>query len=290
MKKNIFLGFILLGAISFVGCENNDPMSKEQYEKIVYVVGASQNVISRELSYSTIAQETFASVAISGTHLISNDLKVSLSSHNSVINWYNTKYKYLDSDIRYKLLPGESYSIPSYSTTIKAGEVYARIPLSITTDGLHCDSLYALTFAIESVSDYSYNQTDSALIMTFSFVNEYSGTYLFSGSRNTLDSNETITSTTSMSYNRTFTATNTNTVRLFNEQQAEIISNIRDHCLTLTVSNGNVTVSAWEDIDIRNAACTYDSENKEFAINYTYKLNDQLYQFIGKFTKQKQSE
>lgn len=287
MKKNIFSGFILAGGmLLFIACENNDPMSSEQYEKIVYVVGASQNVITRELKYSSTEQETFASVAISGTHAIPNDVVVNLKPQNSVIEWYNNKYKYLDSDIRYQIMPGGYYSISSYSTTIKANEEYARLPVSIVTDGLHCDSLYALTFAIESVSDYTFNQIDSALIMTFNFVNDYSGTYLFSGSRNTLDDNREVTASTSMSYNRTFTATNSSAVRFFNEQQSETIANIREHCLVFTISDDHVIVSAWEDLDLVETACTYDSTNEIFAVDYMYRSNDQLYQFVGTFTKQ----
>lgn len=287
MKKNIYLGFILAGGMMWLaGCESKDPMSDEQYEKIVYVVGASQNVITRELKYDNEVQETFASVAISGTHMISNDVAVNLKTKNTVIDWYNNKYKYLDTDIRYQVMPEAYYSLASYSTTIKANEVYARLPVSIVTEGLHCDSLYALTFAIESVSEYTFNQTDSALIMTFKFVSDYSGTYLFSGARNTLNDQGEITATTLMSYNRTFTATRSNAVRFYNEQQSETIANIREHCLVFTLSDNLVRVSAWEDLDLINATCTYNSTDKIFTADYTYRSNGQVYQFVGTYTKQ----
>lgn len=287
MKKNIFLGLILTGGMTlFAGCESNDPMSSEQYNKIIYVVGASQNVITRELKYGETAQETFASVAISGTHMISHDVSVNLKTQNTVIGWYNNKYKYLNTDIRYQMMPETHYSLASYSTTIKANEVYARLPVSVITEGLHCDSLYALTFAIESASDYTYNKTDSALIMSFKFVNDYSGVYLFSGARSTLNDEGEITATTLMSYNRTFTATSSDAVRFYNEQQSETITNIRDHCLVFTLSGDQVTVSAWEDLDLINATCTYDSTNKIFTADYTYRSNDQIYQFVGTYTKQ----
>lgn len=291
MKKNIFLGFMLAGGMMLLtGCESNDPMSDEQYEKVIYVVGASQNVITRELKYSDTAQEAFASVAISGTHMISHDVSVNLKAQNSVIDWYNKKYKYLDADIRYRAMPEGHYSLASYSTAIKANEVYARLPISIVTEGLHCDSLYALTFAIESVSDYAYNQTDSALIMTFKFVNDYSGTYLFSGARNTLNDLGETTATTLMSYNRTFTATGSNAVRFYNEQQAETVANIKDHCLVFNLTGNQVTLSAWEDLDLIDATCTYDSAKETFTADYTYKLNGQLYQFVGTFAKQNSSK
>lgn len=289
MKKNIFPGCLLAAALLvFAGCESNDPMEDEQYEKVVYVVGASQNVITRQLAYSNTPQETFASVAISGTHPITEDVSVNLKTKNSVIDWYNNKYKYLDTDIRYQVMPEEHYTLASYSTSIKANDAYARLPVSIVTEGLHCDSLYALTFAIESVSDYIYNQTDSALIMTFEFVNDYSGTYLFSGARYTLDDQGEITTTTLMSYNRTFKAVSTNAVRFYNEQQAETIANIRDHCLVLTLSNDQVMLSPWEDVDLMEEACSYDSAHKVFSIDYTYRSNGQVYQFVGTFTKQDQ--
>lgn len=293
MKKRItILGLMTFClTVAFISCSDNDPLSEEQYKKEVYIVGAYDHIVSRELKYADEPQETFISVAISGSQLISHDVNVNLKPYNSVIDWYNNKYLFLDTDIRYQSMPTDKYSIAEYSTTIPSGQVYGRVPITVTTAGLECDSLYALTFAIESTSDYSYNTTDSALIMSFTFINDYSGTYLFSGLRNTLNSDGDITASSAMSFNRTFKAVNKNEVRFFNEQQTEIHTNIKANCLVLNVSDpNNVTLRTWEDFDLTGGTCTYDSTNKVFNIDYTCTVSGVIYQYVGTFTKQEDTE
>lgn len=288
MKNNKILYPIFLLSIILGSCNYENPLDTEQYEKTVYLIGASDNLLTKTLSYSSQHQNTFLSVGVSGSLLIDNDITVGLSSHNSVIDWYNTKFKYLPTDLKYQALDADFYNIPSYNVTLEAGNAYAKLPIEVTTEGLHCDSLYALTFKIDSSSDYMVNKTDSALIVTFNLVNAYSGNYIFNGVRQQLDENGNVTGLTSISNTlRTFKATDENSVRFYHEQQAETVANIKNYGIVLNVSaNNSVTVTAWEDFDLVEGTCTYNPSSKVFDISYTYHLGGNTYRMEGAFTYQ----
>lgn len=289
--KHYKISYIIISLLLlflFSSCNYDNPLDTEQYKKVIYMIGASDNVLTKEIKYSGEKQEIFVSVGISGSLLIDNDISVNLSSQNSVIDWYNKKFKYLETDIKYQELSDAFYNLPSYSTTLRAGETYARLPIQITSEGMHCDSLYALTFKIDSASDYEINQKDSALIVSFNLVNTYSGSYIFKGFRHTLNASGSITSSASVNVLRTFKATNENTVRFFSEQQSETTANISNYAITLKIdSNNQITVAAWENFDIEDATCTYDKTTEVFTIDYRYHLNGEYYQMEGTFTSQK---
>jgi len=252
MNINKILYPILLLLVVLSSCDYESPLDKEQYKKTLYLIGASSNLVTKELAYSSEVQEGFITVGVSGSLLIDGNVDVTLESHNSVIDWYNKKFKFLATDIKYQGLAASAFEVPSYTTTLKAGETYARVPFKVKTEGLECDSLYAITFKIASSSaGYEINQKDSALIVSFNLVNKYSGNYIFKALRHELDSNDEIVASTSITIVRTLKATEENAVRFYNEQQAETTANIKKHAVVLKVDAGNnVSISAWEDFDL----------------------------------------
>lgn len=293
MKKYINYGIVLsILMVVFTACNDEFLLDKEQYIKKIYLIGASDKVLSKNLAYHKQEQETFTTVAISGSLLPERDVAVTVANYEPGIAWYNNKYKHLAEDIKYQALDPACYSIPSYSTTIKAGETYAKVPIKINTQNLRCDSLYALSFKIESVSDYEINKTDSTLILTFKMVNEYSGTYLFEVTRYSVsqdaEGNDVLSNPTVMSVMRTLNAVNVNTVRFFNEQNNETIANIKNYCINLQIESDNsVTMSSWESLDLVDSDCSYDPESMSFALDYKYKVGDQMYQITGTMSRQK---
>ena len=199
MNINKILYPILLLLVVLSSCDYESPLDKEQYKKTLYLIGASSNLVTKELAYSSEVQEGFITVGVSGSLLIDGNVDVTLESHNSVIDWYNKKFKFLATDIKYQGLAASAFEVPSYTTTLKAGETYARVPFKVKTEGLECDSLYAITFKIASSSaGYEINQKDSALIVSFNLVNKYSGNYIFKALRHELDSNDEIVASTSI--------------------------------------------------------------------------------------------
>ena len=271
MNINKILYPILLLLVVLSSCDYESPLDKEQYKKTLYLIGASSNLVTKELAYSSEVQEGFITVG-----------------HNSVIDWYNKKFKFLATDIKYQGLAASAFEVPSYTTTLKAGETYARVPFKVKTEGLECDSLYAITFKIASSSaGYEINQKDSALIVSFNLVNKYSGNYIFKALRHELDSNDEIVASTSITIVRTLKATEENAVRFYNEQQAETTANIKKHAVVLKVdASNNVSISAWEDFDLIDGTCTYNQNSKVFNVDYKYTADGKTYQMVGTFTYQ----
>ena len=287
MNINKILYPILLLLVVLSSCSYENPLDKEQYKKTLYLIGASSNLVTKKLAYSNEPQEGFITVGISGSLLLDGNVDVNLESHNSVIDWYNKKYKFLTTDIKYQGLITSAFEVPSYTATLKAGETYARVPFKVNTASLECDSLYAITFRIASSSEFEINRKDSALIVSFDLVNKYSGNYVFKAFRHELNSSSEVVASTSVTIVRKLKAVEENAVRFYNEQQAETTANIKKHGVVLKVNPTNdVTISAWEDFDLISGTCTYDPKGKVFNVDYKYNSDGKTYQIVGTFTYQ----
>lgn len=270
MKKiNIIIVFI--SVLILTGCYEN-PIDSEQYIKQVYIVRAADKLYSAAINYSDTVQTTFVSIATGGSQLIDKDIQVTLAeADNSNILAYNNKYV-ADGGTRYQKLPSSSYEIPSMIVQVKAGNVYGRMPLSINTAGLSCDSLYAIPLKISSSSDYLINATDTVLLFSFKLKNQYSATYQVAGDKVVWLNGSASGLPTTLSVTRVLTAVNKNTVRYFNWSAAETTANRATQCLTLTINSDNsVLIKGWDKLVITNGGGTYDPAKKMFSIWYQYK-------------------
>ena len=163
MKKYRFI-LVLFTIITFSSCHVVDPMSGEQYEKNIYIIGAYNKVSSFNVLYGN-EESAFVSISASGTKKVDKNIEVILKQNDDLIEWYNNKYM-LDQPVKYQQLDPELIQVPSWSTILTAGEIYTRLPFTVNTKGLHCDSLYAISFEIESVSDYQIEELGKELIFT----------------------------------------------------------------------------------------------------------------------------
>jgi hypothetical protein len=229
MNKTMILLFVAIAGIS-TSCDRVDPLSDEQYVKEVYMIGAYKGVYQFKVAYSATAdewQDAFVSVAIGGSQSIDKDVTVALGSEDEAIDKYNDKYM-RNVPVLYQRLPDAFFDMPSTSSVIKAGEVYANIPFSVDANKLHCDSLYALSFKIDSTSDHGIDKLYPTLIMNLAMVNDYSGVFQLMANRHTVQiaSGETLdfdklTFSNALTAIRTLKAVDYNTVRFFNETAAE---------------------------------------------------------------------
>ena len=112
MNINKILYPILLLLVVLSSCDYESPLDKEQYKKTLYLIGASSNLVTKELAYSSEVQEGFITVGVSGSLLIDGNVDVTLESHNSVIDWYNKKFKFLATDIKYQGLAASAFEVP----------------------------------------------------------------------------------------------------------------------------------------------------------------------------------
>lgn len=228
MKSILFNVALLLMLSGMCSCEREDPMVNEQYIKQVYMVGANEGVSTFNVPYSTEPQNAYVSVAVGGSLNIDHDVTVTLAHSDAAIQAYNDKYMLDNEPVKYQQLPESFYDMPSMSGTIKAGDVYTRIPFSVHTENLHCDSLYALAFNIASVSDYQQNQATPTLILNLKLENDYSGVYqldavkyLVTPANTTAPETAELSQPATISASRILKAVNENTVRFFHEAKPE---------------------------------------------------------------------
>lgn len=303
MKKiQLFAILVVIASILFTSCEAIDPLSTEQYRKEIYIVGAYNNVMAYDLPYGE-NEEAYVSIAVSGSQRIDRDVTVKLRHNDEIISWYNKKYM-LDAPVKYQRLDPERINIPSWTTTIKAGEIYARLPFTVNSTGLHCDSLYAIGFEIESVSDYLKSENDTSLILTLNLTNDYSGIYYLEATKNSLAENENgeweeVGLPVPVIIQRTLTAVSENTVRFFHEKQKEFYSDyvyswnpagdyfraIDNYCVTFgrIGETNNFSVNPWGSMNILDGKATYNSGS--FTFWYDYVMGNTRYRMKGVFRK-----
>ena len=291
--RTIYMLGLLAGL--FASCSKESPLDGEQYFKQVYIVGAYEVVQQFDVAYNDESQDAYVAVAAGGSQNADRNVEVVLTHNDATIDWYNNKYM-IDAPLKYQKLEDELCNFPSMKTTIKAGEVYSRLPFSVETSGLDCDKLYALTFKIESVSDYVKHPKDTVLIMNLNLTNDFSGTYQMVAIRYTLnDANEELTPS-SVNMQRTLKAVNKDQIRFFNVTQNSDLSptgnmttedyfnSIDNNCVTFTHQpDGTFTVSSWKNLPVSNGTVTFEEDT--FTFCYDYESGGKRYRLRGTMTK-----
>ncbi len=301
-KFPIYLICLIVASTWFTACDVVDPLASEQYQKEVYIVRAFDNVFAVDLPYGE-NEDTYISVAVSGSQRIDKDVKVMFKQNDEMVDWYNNRFM-LDMPVKYQLLDPELVNVPSWSTTIKADELYARLPFSINSVGLHCDSLYAITFEIESVSEYTKSKEDASLILTLNLVNEYSGAFQLEATKSTLTEGENgewieLGLPLPVSIQRNLTAISDNAVRFFHERERETYNEytnsydpggdyfraIDNFCVVFEREGetNTFTVKPWKSMSVLDGEATFGE--KGFTFWYDFMQGNTRHRMKGAFTK-----
>lgn len=146
MKKIAFFSITLLLAC-MAGCDNKIPMEENLWPETVYLVGAKDKIINRDLNIGYEKDTIYASVAISGSLPTKEDITVTIEEFPSGIESYNQKELGSD-DIKYRTLTNGIYSFPQENVVVKKGETYGTYPVHIDPSTLHIDSLYMMAFKL----------------------------------------------------------------------------------------------------------------------------------------------
>lgn len=306
MKKNkLYFIFSLLSTVLFTACEVVDPMDSEQYQKDIYIVGAHAKVASYDVLYGD-EQEAFLSISASGTQKVVRNVNITLKRNDKIIDWYNKKYM-LDAPVKYQQLPTELIKLPSWTVTLNAGEIYSRFPLSLNTKDLHCDSLYAIGFAIESTSDYQISKEGSELMFTLKLTNPYSGDYHLDATKTVLQENTLPDGSTEwvemgmavpISIQRILTAVSENSVRFFHEKTKQTLAEynnswnpgkdyfdaINRFCINFVrINDDKFAIEAWDGMPIMAGEAAF----KDGLFNFWYDYIDgsNRYRMKGVFRK-----
>ena len=262
MKKHILFSLAIGSLFVLTGCENTNVWEEEQYIKQAYLVGIGEEgaLVTRNVNYADESAETFVSVGTSGSLNPDGDIHCTLIEDPSGITSYNQKYK-SSTEIQYQALPAANYNISSMNAVIRAGESYARIPVAIHPEGLHCDSLYALPLKMESCKEYPVAQAETVVLFAIKTYNNYSGYYNYIGTNNGA----------SFSLIRNAVAVNKNTIRIYYTGTEEL-ARAKDTGLTITVNEDNtLSLAGWKNLNVTEGSGSYDPQNKTFS--FTCKVN-----------------
>ncbi len=223
-RKVVVLVFFV--APVFQACEVVDPLAGEQYQKDIYIVGASERIATFNVPFGS-QEGTFVSIAASGTKRVEQDVEITLRQTDSLIGWYNGKYM-LDALVKYQALPGAIVNVSSWKATLPAGEIYTRFPFTINTSSLHCDSLYAIGMAIDAVSNYQKAGKGTDIIFVLKLVNDWSGNYQLEASKVKLRNDGGVWVEdgvpSDINVSRILTATSDSTVRFLHEATKETLA------------------------------------------------------------------
>jgi hypothetical protein len=272
--KNIILLPLALLSIFFVGCDVESPLSKDLYPQKVYIVGAPDLIVDRDLNIGHLPYDTVSiSVAVSGSRSTSKDVTVTVGEQDSAV--INYDYKNLSNLVtQYRKIADSVYTYPSKSVTIKAGQVYNTFPIYIKPTSFQCDSLYMLPLKLTSTSAYTLIKTDTLALVRLNLVNKYSGLYYMYGViRNTTNPKDTLV----YKMSRNLLATdNGQTVRMYHYNNEFIQGDTKDYrpssAFKITVNaDKSLSFATWKNFGIIDGGGTYNSTLKLYNLWYTFK-------------------
>src|SRR5450759_3690937 len=173
MKKIIIFSLSLVALLAGCG-EDDSPMNKELYPQKVYIVGARNQVIDRDIDLGNSPDTIFLSVAVSGSLPLSKDVSVTLAENPDEVALYNER-NVSGAAVQFQQPDAAVYSYPLDLVTLKAGQVYSTYPIYVDPSTLQCDSLYMIPLRLNSISDYELSENDTNVLVRLNLKNQYSG-------------------------------------------------------------------------------------------------------------------
>ena len=285
--KKIILFSLSLAAFS-VGCDEvESPMSEDLYPQKVYIVGARDQLINRDVDLGKSTDTISVSVAVSGSRPLSKDVTVEFSENIDEIDLYNER-NVSGEAVQYQMLNDTIYSYPLDELTIKAGQVYNTYPIYINPTTLHCDSLYMLPLRLTSKSDYEFADNDTTVLVKLNLTNEYAGLYYVDGLlRNTTDQND------SLFYKmaRNLVATDDgNTVRMYHfNNETEDYRPTHTFKMSINEVDNTLSFTTWDEFVIYEGGGMYYPSMKVYDFWYEYDNNGTRWRAEGLLYKERKS-
>lgn len=273
MKRSTLLALFML-ALSFTGCDDEAPMNQALYPEAVYLVGAKDKIIYRNLDIGYERDTVYASVAISGSLPTDRNVTVEVEEYPEAIFKYNER-ELGTNDVLFQNLPNDIYEFPIPTVTVKKGEPYGTYPIYVKPATLHIDSLYMVALKLKSTTDYELTQKDTVVLMRFNMMNKYSGLYYMDGVIKPVENpNDSVVYKSPRTLQAVFDG---NTVRMYH-QQIEWSKGSTDYrpnyCFNITVNADNsLTFTPWDKFKILDAKGVYNSELEVYDLWYKFEEN-----------------
>lgn len=180
MKTKIIIFLSLVMGLAMVSCEGSYDFEKEQYKKVVYIMGGTDDfhIFDRSVADLNQAQDTFyITVGVGGSLAPDQDVTVTIADADSLFNAYNKSNYDIDSAKFAQLLKPEFYTIASKKAIIKAGTSTATIPVVLKDlDKLSPDTTYFLNYQIENISAFEKSKDNSEALFRIYYKNRWSNT------------------------------------------------------------------------------------------------------------------
>jgi hypothetical protein len=268
MKRIILVTLVV--AFLFAGCDVESPMETDLYPQKVYIVGARDQIVNRDINIGNIPDTVLISVAVSGSLPSHQDVTVTIGEIPEAIQEYNTR-NISSEATQYRKLSSAIYSFPYENLTIKAGKVYNTFPIYINPSSLHCDSLYMLALTLTSATAYDLNSEDTLALVRVNMVNQYSGLYYIDGF---IKNSDNPTDSLVYKMTRNLVATDDgNTVRIFHFNN-ETKDYRPTHTFKITVNSDNsLSFAPWDQFKLLDGGGLYLPDLKLYDFWYTFEEN-----------------
>ncbi|WP_061435838.1 BT_3044 domain-containing protein [Bacteroides intestinalis] len=273
MKNKIFMS-LLLGAMLLTACDDEAPMERSLYPETVYLVGAKDKIITRELNLGYDQDTVYASVAVSGTLPTEKNVIAEVEQIPEAILRYNDR-ELGTNDVLYQNLPADIYSIPDPAVTVPAGEPYGTLPIYIEPATLHVDSLYMIALKLKSTSDFALTKTDTVVLMKFNIVNDYSGLYYMDAIiKDVANPSDSVTYKTSRNLQAVRDGRTVRMYHMQNEWSKGATDYRPNYCFNITVNDDNtVSLSTWDKFKILGYEGVYHPDIRVYELWYKFEEN-----------------
>jgi len=290
--KHIII-FPLFLTVLLAGCDVESPIDKNQYPQKVYIVGAEDIIVNRDVNIGEFQDTISVSVAVSGSLPSDKDVIVSIMEDSTAIATYNAKNLSVE-EVQYQKLDNNIYSYPLDQLTINAGNVYNTYPIYIKPATLHCDSLYMLPLKLKSTSAYELNKEDTIALVKINLVNKYSGLYYVDAIlKNTTNPSDSLVY--KMSRNLTATG-NGHTVRMYHYSNEYHTGDANDYRPTFAFKisvnelDTILTFSTWDQFKIYDGGGFYYPTLKLYDFWYEYDNNGTRWKAKGYLYKARETD
>ena len=110
--------FPLFLTLLLAGCDQESPMEQDLYPQQVYIVGAHEKIVNRDLNIGLDQDTISISVAISGSRTLSKDVTVTLEEVPEAIERYNSREVSAEAR-QFRNLAEDIYSFPLEKVTVR---------------------------------------------------------------------------------------------------------------------------------------------------------------------------
>lgn len=289
MKVFLRISLLLFILAILSSCDNYEQFEEEVYEKKVYIISRSGNIFDLECALDSTQYIFNASISISGSRKIEENVIVDLEKDTLLLPKYNYSNFETEKEKYAKELPEWRYSVPSWTVTLAPNDrdVYGLLPLHIQPEnliGLSPDSIYFIPLAIKSVSAYEVNTDKFNALVRIYPKNKYSRmqqktSYSLKGFYGTTEEDNNPMS----SNNKSVLPLSANSVRMFVDYQnpGELSPEVVDRwSMVVTVNEDkSVVITAYhpESGTLELEQLTPPANDPEFMYTNTYEETPDRY-------------